>query len=129
MSAAAMAAFIAIVATPADARSPAQCQAEIKEYCGDVPKGAGRVNACLYEHLEKLSPACSDGLKQMRQKPEDKRRFRRSRPSWLDPCVGDIKRLCKNVPSGRGSIAECLTQHQADLSIACGQAFVPTPEP
>lgn len=35
------------------------------------------------------------------------------------PCAGDIAKFCANVKQGEGRIAGCLTQNEAQLSMAC----------
>jgi hypothetical protein len=34
-------------------------------------------------------------------------------------CKEDIQKFCKDVAPGKGAIAKCLSEHQADLSDAC----------
>jgi len=36
-----------------------------------------------------------------------------------NPCSKDIAKFCKDVKGGRGHIADCLKQHESDLSAAC----------
>ena len=40
----------------------AACQGDAAKLCVDVPRGGGRVLACLKSQPEKLSPACRDAL-------------------------------------------------------------------
>ncbi len=35
------------------------------------------------------------------------------------PCAGDIAKFCGNVKPGEGRIAGCLTQNEAQISMAC----------
>ncbi len=35
------------------------------------------------------------------------------------PCVGDIAKFCGDVKQGEGRIARCLTQNEAQISMAC----------
>jgi hypothetical protein len=41
----------------------------VKKFCSDVPKGHGRVRACLEEHLDQLSPECRAHLEQKARSP------------------------------------------------------------
>ena len=36
-----------------------------------------------------------------------------------NPCAGDIERFCGNVEPGKGRIADCLKQNEAQLSPEC----------
>ena len=38
------------------------CPGEIARHCGDVPKGKGRIAACLFAHSEKLDGVCADDV-------------------------------------------------------------------
>jgi hypothetical protein len=38
---------------------------------------------------------------------------------YENPCEGDIARFCSNLAPGRGAIANCLSQNEAQLSPAC----------
>jgi len=60
----------------------------------------------------------------------------RSRP--LSVCQSDVEKLCAGVQPGRGRIAACLKQNQAQLSAPCQDALAkarerknpaPTPTP
>ncbi len=35
------------------------------------------------------------------------------------PCVGDIAKFCGDIKQGEGRIARCLTQNEAQISMAC----------
>ena len=110
--------------SPVAAKPPEQCAAEVEKYCQGVARGAGRVFKCLQEYQSQLSPACQQAMSEHRQRGE-KARARPRRPSWASTCMGDIKELCQGIPAGTGRIAECLKQHEAELSIACRNVFPP----
>ena len=38
---------------------------------------------------------------------------------YANPCEGDIARFCSNLRPGSGSIADCLSQNEAQLSPGC----------
>jgi hypothetical protein len=110
--------------SPVAAKPPERCAAEVEKYCQGVERGAGRILVCLQEHQSQLSPACQQAMSQS-QRRGPKGRARPQRPSWASPCMGDITKLCKGIPAGTGRIAECLKQHEAELSIACKNVFPP----
>ena len=35
------------------------------------------------------------------------------------PCADDIAKFCKDVKPGKGTIADCLDQHEKELTMAC----------
>lgn len=121
---AAGAAVALVVAGRAPAKSPPPCAADVEKFCPGVPAGAGRILACLQEHASKLSPECQQGL-ETRKRHVDRRTPRPGGAAWVGPCMGDIQKLCKDVPAGAGRIAECLAQHRSELSDACKAAFPP----
>jgi hypothetical protein len=40
----------------------AACKADIETFCASVPRGKGRVRACLTENKDKLAPECKTAL-------------------------------------------------------------------
>lgn len=35
------------------------------------------------------------------------------------PCRGDVEKFCKGIKPGRGALARCMKDHQAELSAPC----------
>lgn len=71
MSRIALTALLALAALPACAQQPrpsravAQaCRADYQAYCSNVPRGDGRILACLRQQGERLSAPCRDALAQ-----------------------------------------------------------------
>jgi hypothetical protein len=117
-------ALLLVSLSPVAAKPPDECTMEVGKYCQGVPSGAGQILLCLQEHQSQLSPECQQALSR-RQQNSKRVHSRPQRPGWASPCNGDIGKLCKGIPAGAGRIAECLTQHQAELSIACKTVFPP----
>jgi hypothetical protein len=117
-------ALLFVSLSPVAANPPEECAMEVGKYCPSVPSGAGRILVCLQQHHSQLSPECQQALSQRQQRVKQGR-SRPQRPGWASPCMGDIQKLCKDAPAGAGRIADCLTQHQAELSIACKNVFPP----
>jgi cysteine rich repeat protein len=47
-------------APPAGAREA--CKPDMQKFCADVKPGGGRIIACLRDHKDQLSQACSDAM-------------------------------------------------------------------
>ena len=45
------------------------CVQDAKQFCANVPPGAGRVVQCLQAHLPQLQPACQSSLQSVRPRP------------------------------------------------------------
>ena len=43
-------------------RVATSCAKDIAKFCGKVSLGGGRIQKCLREHLDALSPPCKDAL-------------------------------------------------------------------
>lgn len=121
-------AFAASAAEKAESKSEAKmesmvsnlksaCKEDLNKYCSDITPGGGRIAACLESREDKLSGKCKTewiGTKARLSEAMDKTEvaFRKS-------CGYDVNRFCSNVPSGRGRLLECLSDHQDQLSDSC----------
>jgi Cysteine rich repeat len=38
------------------------CRPDIRQFCGNVPPGRGRIKACMKEHIAELSEPCKEAL-------------------------------------------------------------------
>jgi hypothetical protein len=38
------------------------CEGDIKQFCGDVEPGKGRIKACMEAHIHELSPRCKQAI-------------------------------------------------------------------
>ena len=85
------------------------CLADAEKFCSDIPPGAGRVAVCVQQHEAELSQTCRAHLQQARA------RFKEVQ----EACRNDAAKFCTNVPPGRGRVAVCLHEHEADLSDSC----------
>lgn len=85
------------------------CLADAEKFCSDIPPGAGRVVVCVQQHEGELSQACRAHLQQLRA------RFKEVH----EACRDDAAKFCANVPPGRGRVAVCLHEHEADLGETC----------
>ena len=93
------------------------CLSDAEKFCSEIPPGAGRVAVCIQQHEGELSQTCRTFLQQARA------RFKEVHAA----CRDDAKKFCTNVPPGRGRVAVCLHEHQADLSEACSAQLTKSP--
>jgi len=121
-----VAALLLMSIAPAAARPPSVCSGDVKKLCKDVEPGGGRVFACLREHSTSLSQPCKDALREIKQAPTTRRWQRQSKP-WAEACMGDVKALCEGIPAGAGAFADCLKQHEKQLSPGCKAALASKP--
>ena len=42
------------------------CEADAKKFCDGAPKGRGALMKCMKSHKEELSPACQQGMNEMK---------------------------------------------------------------
>lgn len=87
------------------------CQADVRKLCPDAKAGPER-HRCMQQHKDEVSPACRDFFAEgMKRRAETR--------EGLRACRGDAQKLCKDVKAGAGRIADCLRQHQGELSERC----------
>jgi len=113
-------------AAPAAAQQPPAeqviegCASELETYCAAVTPGEGRLLACVYAHGDKLSGQCDFALYDAAVRLE---RAIRALTYVASECRADIESLCAGVQMGEGRIAQCLSDHAAELSQPCDQAL------
>jgi Cysteine rich repeat len=127
------------LAAPAIAQTPAQdltaviegpisgqrvtesCSSEITQYCAKVTPGEGRLLACLYAVSDKLSGRCEFALYDVAARLE---RAVSTVTYVTNECRSELATNCANVQAGEGRVAQCLQDHESDLSPGCKQALI-----
>lgn len=92
-----------------DALNKGACAPDVKQFCGDITPGQGRIAACLKAHDDKVSKGCRDQIQAMRSK------FMKSH----EACQSDVQKFCGDVKMGGGRVMDCLQKHENELSAAC----------
>ncbi|MCX5795350.1 MAG: hypothetical protein NTY77_07655 [Elusimicrobia bacterium] len=87
----------------------ASCKAVIEQSCRYVPLFADAILNCLQEHEAELVDPC----KSLRDKALKPSRF------VAAACQSDFKKFCKDLPMNGFRIAQCLQEHEAELSKPC----------
>jgi hypothetical protein len=87
----------------------ASCQAVIEQSCRYVPPIADALLDCLQEHEAELAGPC----RSLREKAQQPSHY------IAAACQSDFKKFCKNVPLRGMRIAQCLREHDAELSQPC----------
>ena len=102
--------FCLAIATGASAEETARpCRDDATKLCPGVKPGGGAVAKCLKEHSNELSPACKKNIAKAKRKAKEVK----------EACKDDALRLCEGVKRGGGRIAQCLKQHEDELSAEC----------
>ena len=96
------------------------CKSELESWCQTVTPGEGRLLACLYAHEDQLSGQCEFALYDAAVRLE---RAISALTYVASECRADIESLCSGVQMGEGRIAQCLSDHQSDLSATCKRAL------
>jgi len=87
----------------------ASCQTVIEQSCRYVPLFADAILNCLQEHDAELIGPCRS-LREKAQKPSH---------YIAEACQSDVKKFCKDAPLIGFRIAQCLQEHEAELSKPC----------
>jgi hypothetical protein len=107
--------FLALVAVshlPAFAQNRV-CADDVAKFCQGVKRGQGKLMQCLQEHQAELSSSCQAWVQTMETRMRQ----------MIDACQSDVQRFCTGVNPGAGRIAQCLKQHESELSPTCKAQF------
>ncbi len=99
------------------AKLKAACESDAKTLCADVTPGEGRVASCLDSKENQLSPQCKTVWTDTKTKIS--KAMDKANVNFRKNCSTDAQKFCADVPSGRGRILDCLTQHEQSLSSSC----------
>jgi len=97
----------------------AACKDDAARLCKGVKAGGGGIARCLREHASELSDPCKkegDEMEGRRQKVQAMAQALR------EACKDDTVRFCSGVQPGGAPLAQCLKQHEGELSARCKDA-------
>ena len=87
------------------------CQEDMERLCPGTKAGPER-HACMQQHKDEVSPGCKEFFGKAMERRGEMRHAMRA-------CRDDAQKFCKDVKAGEGRIADCLKQHQGELSPGC----------
>ena len=100
----------------------AACKVEIDASCSDVPKGEGRITACLFARDHKLSPDCKAAVTRITNSVRESLLSMKGTANEArvrNACSLDVRRLCSDVNSGTQFVLACLYSRSQNLSEPC----------
>lgn len=88
-----------------------KCEAELQQACPDSLQGEDR-RRCLEQRAKHLPFPCQPMIRQQLVRWKE-------RSGHAVACADDVKRFCREVPSGEGQMVQCLQDHAQDVSDGC----------
>ena len=86
------------------------CEADIRQACGGVKPGDGRITGCVREHFSQLSAPCQNALI--------------GTVTITKACKADYQRKCAGVEPGGGRSQACMKEHFVELTESCQNALL-----
>ncbi|MDO9118264.1 MAG: cysteine rich repeat-containing protein [Nitrospira sp.] len=88
-----------------------KCEAELQQACPDSLQGEDR-RRCMEQRTKQLPSPCQSMIRQQLVRWKE-------RSGHAVACADDVKRFCREVPSGEGQMLQCLQDHAQDVSDGC----------
>jgi Cysteine rich repeat len=102
--------FVSYSAVRAEQGSVAKaCVTDIREKCGGIQAGEGRIKDCIKTHFGELLKNCKTAVLKV--------------AAIAKACRSDVKQHCADVKLGGGRIESCMQSHLADVSEPCKEAL------
>ena len=96
------------------------CSSELAQYCANVTPGEGRLLGCLFAYEDQLSGQCEFALYDAAVRLE---RAINTITYVATECRTELEKHCAAVEIGEGRVAQCLKDHESELSQGCNQAL------
>jgi Cysteine rich repeat len=100
--------LLAIFHLPAFAQGRV-CADDVAKFCKGLKGGQAQLRQCLNEHQSELSSQCQARVQSMEKRMQE----------MSDACDSDVQQFCKDLRTGGGRLAQCLKQHESELSSTC----------
>ena len=101
-------ALLAVLHSPAFAQGRV-CADDVAKFCQGVKGGQEKLMQCLKEHQSELSSPCQARVQTMETRMKE----------MTEACQSDMQQFCTGVNPSGGRIAQCLKQHESELSSTC----------
>ena len=88
-----------------------KCEAELQQACPDSLQGEDR-RRCMEQRAKHLPSPCQSMIRQQLVRWKE-------RSGHALACADDVKRFCREAPSGEGQMVQCLQDHAQDVSDGC----------
>lgn len=88
-----------------------KCEAELQQACPDSLQGEGR-RRCIERRSKQLPSLCQSVIRQQLVRWKE-------HSGHALACAEDVKRFCREVPSGEGQMLQCLQDHAQEVSDGC----------
>lgn len=107
------------------------CASDIASLCSDVSRGRGRISACLFADMSRLSAACRPEVEAVARKGESSRLVPAgvralmgsgTAPAVPAACSADVAGFCSGVDAGDRNTLACLYARTDRVSNACSAA-------
>lgn len=119
---------MAAAAAPANADIMRTCKSEIAAHCKGVPRGKGRIAACLFAHSAALSGECAADVAELsasrkvsRIVPDSVTELKGTEYEAMlrSACSADATKLCPGVSTNDERVLACLYARERELSKTC----------
>jgi hypothetical protein len=102
-------ATLAALVSAGSARAEDPCLGDVERFCAGIPRGGGRIAACLKANEAQVTPACKAHLATVRRKVQE----------VGEACGDDVRSYCADVQPGQGNVLRCLAANRQSLAPQC----------
>jgi Cysteine rich repeat len=110
----------AVMQSPLGQQVLTGCSSELSRFCANVTPGEGRLLACLFAYEDQLSGQCEFALYDAAVRLE---RAIGVIVYVATECRAELEKHCAEVEVGEGRVAQCLKDHESELSEGCNRAM------